>query len=128
LNSDQKVQAPPLPGENWHPMTVEWWADLWASPMAPEYTTSDRHGLYMFARLVEDFWTADTPKQRLDAIVQVEKMWKQFGTAPLARRSLQWEIERTDEAQDRGKARRERTGNVPSKPAADPRNVLRAVK
>jgi hypothetical protein len=49
------VDAPTLPDlvDGWHPQTLLWWSDVWASPMAPEYDSSDLHGLFLLARLVE---------------------------------------------------------------------------
>src|SRR3954469_22718859 len=55
-----EVELPPLPA--WRPGTGEWhrlrtacWRDVWASPMAPEYDNSDRHGLFALAVIVIDF-------------------------------------------------------------------------
>lgn len=104
-------------------MTLSWWADLWRSPMAPEYDQSDIHGLYMLAALIDSFWTS--PSKELAAEIRLQR--QSFGLSPIDRRRLQWEIERTDEAQDKG--RRRRSAAKPKKePATDPRSVLRAVK
>lgn len=110
-------------------MTLEWWRDLWASPMAPEYDESDRHGLYKLAMLQDDFWTAETPKERKEASAEIRLQEQRFGLSPIDRRRLQWEIEKTDEAVDRGSKRR---GSAPSKKSADeavrdPRAVLKAL-
>lgn len=47
LSVDHDIEAPELP-ENiaWHSMVSRWWNDIWASPMAPEYTDSDVNGLF----------------------------------------------------------------------------------
>lgn len=124
LRADHAIVAPELPGDGWHPMTLAWWRDIWASPMAPEFDDSDRHGLYLLAQLVEDFWQADTPTARKDLAGEIRLQGQRFGLSPLDRRRLQWEIERTEEAQERGRQRR-----APKQTAggADPRAVLRAV-
>jgi len=109
-------------------MTLAWWHDVWRSPMAPEYDASDKHGLFLLAVLVDRFW--ERPDKELAAEIRLQRQC--FGLSPIDRRRLQWEIERTDEAQDRG--RRRRTAAEESEPAspakaaaADPRDVLRAV-
>ena len=113
LNGDHDIKAPPLPaGVKWHKNTRAWWRDAWASPMAPEYTDTDRHGLYQVAMLNNDFWTAATPKERAECRVRLEKAEADFGMNPLARRRLEWQIEETQDKQARGRRRQ-----VP--PAAD---------
>lgn len=127
LRPDAAIVAPDLPDEYiWHPLTREWWLDLWASPMAGEYDHSDRHGLFTYAMMVNDFWTADTAKDRRETLVRLEAMWKAFGTAPMPRRSLQWEIERAEDAVAKGSRRRE-SGSGSSRPKGDTRATLRAV-
>jgi hypothetical protein len=134
-NAAEAVPAPELPpivdpetGEAvlWSPMTLRWWEDLWASPMAPEYDDSDVHGLYVLASLVNAFWRA--PSSALAAEIRLQRQC--FGLTPMDRRRLQWEIERTDEAQAKGAKRRAAT--APTQPATrrakdDPRNFLKAV-
>ena len=126
LRSDAAIIAPELPDREWHPLTLEWWRDLWASPMAPEYVDSDRHGLFTYAMMVDDFWTATTPKERRECLVRLESMWKAFGTAPMPRRSLQWEIERAEDAKAKG-TRRDLQASERKRPKGDPRGVLRAL-
>lgn len=120
------AKVPPLPSladQPWHPMTVAWWDDLWRSPMAPEYDPSDIHGLYLLATLVNGFW--ENPSKELAAEIRLQRQC--FGLTPIDRRRLQWEIERSDEAQDRGRRRRSTTPKPAADPGADPRAVLRAV-
>lgn len=126
LSTAHSVEAPDLPGDRvWHPQTLAWWADVWASPMAPEYDESDNHGLFLLAVLVDAFWTE--PSQSLAAEIRLQRQC--FGLTPIDRRRLQWEIERSDEAQEKG--RRRRTTSEPSRTPTkrtDPRAVLRAVQ
>lgn len=115
-----EVEAPDLPDVgDWHSQTRSWWADVWASPMAPEYDDSDRHGLYLLAVLVNSFWTS--PSKEMAAEIRLQRQC--FGLTPIDRRRLQWEIERTDEAQAKGSRRR----TPKADPAVDPRSVLHAV-
>jgi len=125
LHTVHDVKAPPLPTRLWNEQTCAWWADVWASPMAPEYDESDRHGLFALAVLIDDFWTTADPKLRKDLAAEIRQQRQCFGLTPIDRRRLQWEIERVDEAQDRGERRR---AAAPKKAlAADPRGVLHAV-
>ncbi|ORA77192.1 hypothetical protein BST28_18920 [Mycolicibacter kumamotonensis] len=106
LTEDHDVVAPELPeGVDWHPLTRRWWADLWASPMAPEYQDADLSGMFRVAMLQNDFWMAGTPKERAEIQVRLEKADADFGTNPLARRRLEWQIQSSEEAKARGTRR-----------------------
>lgn len=118
------VEAPPLPvrAEGWQAATETWWRDIWSSPMAPEFEKSDRHGLYLLAVLVDQFWRE--PSTALAAEIRLQRQC--FGLTPIDRRRLQWEIERTDEAQDKGRKRRQ-AAPPPTSGGSDPRDTLRAL-
>jgi hypothetical protein len=126
LTTVHDVKAPALPEDReWHPQTIAWWADVWASPMAPEYDASDRHGLFVLAVLVDGFWL----KPHWTAAAEIRLQRQCFGLTPIDRRRLQWEIEKVDEAQDRGQRRRA-AATPPAKKTAkgeDPFAALRAV-
>ena len=131
LKTVHDVKAPPLPGRTlpdgsprpWHAQTLEWWADTWASPMAPEFEDSDKHGLFLLAVLVDEFWC--NPHWTKAAEIRLQRQC--FGLSPIDRRRLQWEIERVDEAQDRGRRRRAAATRKKSTDDADPYSALRAV-
>lgn len=124
LSLVHSVKAPALPTHReWHPQTLQWWADIWASPMAPEYHDSDRHGLFSLAMLEDDFWRAESPTERTRLAAEIRLQRQCFGLTPMDRRRLQWEIERGEEAQDKGRARREAA--APKGPRkADPRAAV----
>lgn len=121
------VEVPPLPSTDvveWHPMTVSWWQDVWASPMAPELDGSDIHGLFLLARLVDLFWRE--PSKELAGEIRLQA--RRFGLDPMSRRALNWQIEppeppaaAAEPEQPRKRAPRRR------KPPEDPRAHLRAV-
>ena len=134
LSREHDVKMPPLPerahrdddGEDmvvgWHEMTLAWWADIWSSPMAPEFEESDTHGLFLLAVLIDDFWRK--PSRETAAEIRLQR--QAFGLTPIDRRRLQWEIERVDEAQDQGAKRRAaRREQAAKEPKPDPRNVLK---
>jgi len=117
---------PALPDRVWQPLTLAWWVDVWASPMAPEFEASDVHGLFMLALLVDDFWSADAPSSRMSLAAEIRQQSQRFGLSPIDRRRLQWEVERVEDAQEKGARRRGRVP-APSRRSADPRSVLRPV-
>ena len=127
LTADHEIEAPPLPDEVvWHPMTRRWWADIWSSPMAPEYAATDVHGLFRVAMLMNDFWLAETPKERAEIQVRLEKADADFGTNPLARRRLEWQIAETEDRQAKSRRRRaeesrQQAQQAPVDSSGDPR-------
>lgn len=90
-----------LPSD-WKQETLDWWADLWAAPMASEYHSSDKHALFILAVLMDDFWSA--PSTKLASEIRLQRV--AFGLTPYDRRRLEWTIETTEDAKDRGAARR----------------------
>src|SRR5260221_12928252 len=54
-------EVPPIPAREggWHAEVLAWWAAMWTSPQAGEYTRSDiQGGLYLLAHHYQDFWDA----------------------------------------------------------------------
>lgn len=127
LSADHDIEAPPLPdGFAWHSLTQQWWDDIWSSPMAPEYADSDINGLYRVAMLYNDFWMAETYKERADIQVRLEKADADYGTNPMARRRLEWQVEQSEDSKARGSKRRTAEAPVQSSPppSDDPRLKL----
>lgn len=128
LSDGRAVIRPTLPPRfneereeiDWNPATVEWWNDLWASPMAAEYHTSDKHALFILAALVDQFWT--NPDQKLAGEIRLQR--QAFGLTPYDRRRLEWTIETAEQAKDSGAARRERTASQQPRATDDPRLAL----
>jgi hypothetical protein len=101
-------------------MTVAWWADIWASPMAPEFLKADVHGLYLLAELVDRFWHEPSPSMSLSIAAEIRHHRMAFGLTPIDRRRLQWEVERAESAQRKKPPIRPQVGD-------DPRERLRVV-
>ena len=121
---------PQLDDREWSPLTLAWWRDLWSSPMSTEYHQSDSHQIVVLAMLMDDFFTATSRTMRTAISAEIRQHRQAFGLTPYDRRRLEWQIETTEDAKDRGRARRERSTTAPSKaaqPATDPRSILRAV-
>lgn len=119
-------------GVTWHPIAEQFWDDIWASPMSPEWDDSDIHNAYMLAMLYNDFWMADTPYARQALSSEIRLARQALGLSPLDRHRLYWTIEQADSAEAKGRKRRaaEKPAPEPPKPdpAQDPREVLRAVE
>lgn len=122
------AEVPALPklarGKKWNAMVVGWWEAVWRSPMASEYLTADKEALYLLARLHQDFWTADDPKERQQLAAEIRQQGVRFGLSPIDRRRLQWEVEKGEQASDRTETRRKRKVVAEAK---DPREVLKVV-
>ncbi|MFD5916185.1 hypothetical protein ACFVYP_07005 [Kitasatospora sp. NPDC058201] len=121
--------APELPeARPWHAMTLAWWEDVWASPMAGEFIGggADIHGLFLLAILVDDFW--QSPTTSLASEIRLQRQC--FGLTPIDRRRLQWEIDRGEDASERTRRRRvppPAADAAPEGQPVDPRSILYAV-
>jgi hypothetical protein len=126
--------VPPLPtdrftrdGEEipWHPRTIEWWEDVWSSPMGPEYDDSDLHGLIQLAELVDLFNYSESTAGRIKLASEIRQQRTCFGLTPIDRRRLQWTIDQGEAAEDRTAKRRASRQPAPAQPGdIDPRAML----
>jgi hypothetical protein len=106
--------ALPVKDGGWHDLTLAWWADTWASPMAEEYVAADAHGLIILAELVDRFWRS--PSKDLAAEIRLQRA--EFGLSPIARRRLQWEVARVEDVTAK---------RAPARRRKDPRRALEVV-
>jgi hypothetical protein len=104
-------------GGEWHARTLEFWREVWDSPMADEYLLADRDGLFQLATLVDQFWWDPSAKRAQEIRLQRQC----FGLTPIDRRRLQWEIVRAESA------KRRKPKRAPEKPTGDPRKALKAI-
>ena len=86
----------------WRMETQEWWEAIWGSPMSTEFHTSDTHGLYRLAVLVDEYWRRPT----VGLSGEIRLLQQSYGLTPLDRRRLEWTIEQSETAKDRGDKRR----------------------
>ncbi|GAB4677594.1 hypothetical protein MOKP105_04590 [Mycobacterium avium subsp. hominissuis] len=107
---------PALPdGPDWYPQVQAWWRRAWSSPMVPEWTDSDVDTMYLAAKLMQEFWSPETSANVCKNLAaEIRQLLSQCGLTPMSRRSLQWEIERAEEAQERGRSRRAAGGTAAS--------------
>lgn len=104
----------PLP---WRAETVEWWNDVWASPMANEFVDADFHGLFRLAILVDEFMCNPTSKNHSEVRIAQQA----YGLTPYDRRRLEWTVEQTEDAKERGAQRRRMAQATQHAPHNDPR-------
>lgn len=112
-------QLPKVKGRTWESITKRWWRDVWTSPMSGEYLKADEHALFILALLIDDFWKS--PSVALAKEIRQEQ--QAFGLTPLDRRRLEWTIEQTEQAKDRGQQKRINSAIVIN--GDDPRSQLK---
>lgn len=145
LSASPDVKAPPLPRRyrtndsgrkvqvGWDPRTKAWWERIWASPMAGEWLDADIPGLELVAELWDAFYTSASPGERVKLSAELRLQEARFGLAPMDRRRLQWEVERGEDAAERGRRRRRKpdadsgSEGGPATPSTDPRRLLAVV-
>lgn len=133
LKAQANPKVPPLPkGPRWYPQVRDWWKRAWSSPMVPEWTESDVDALYLAAKLQQQFWDPETTPNVCRALAgEIRQLLSQCGLTPMSRRSLQWEIERAESAQESTAARRAGKSTPAKKSAApapaDPRRRFQVV-
>lgn len=86
LRQKPKLPDPPDGESKWHPLAVEWWTDLWASPQADRYTTMHKHRAYLALFAMHLFYSDPTERkgQRLEVALQG------LGASESDLRRLQW--------------------------------------
>lgn len=85
-------KAPVLPLKGASKEAREWWATAWASPIAAVWLDADVPGLVRLASLVDRVTKGDAP---LTVLTEIRALEDRYGLSPLARRRLEWEVERT---------------------------------
>lgn len=115
----------------WHPMALDLWEEVWTSPMAAEYLDADVPGLFILAALTDSFWKGlEHGRVGKDLAAEIRLQRVDYGLTPIARRRLQWEVERAEDAVDKGRKRRVRQPDADGdqgEPKGDPRRLLAAV-
>lgn len=111
-------KLPTIKGRTWHTLTRQWWADVWASPVAGRLLTIDVHELYLLAVLRDDFWKGDVSRAN-----EIRLQRRAFGLTPEDRNRLDWHVSPPAGAGDGDGRRRAEPGR-----RQDPRAVLSLVK
>jgi phage terminase small subunit len=122
----QEVRNPKIPKLppycDWHPAVLDFWDSVWKSPMPQEWTESDRHNVLLAARAMLGAWDPEVrTTARSAAMAECRLILRECGLTPMARRSLQIEIARAEDATERRQAKKGRV------PVVDPRRGMHAV-
>lgn len=122
--STAPMKRPELParagGEAWHPLSIQWWDAVWASPQAQQFLPSDLGALFRLVNLVDLYWKTG----KLALALEIRLLEREFGLTPLSRRRLEWTVVQVEEAADRRDARQVKGAKVIDATARDPREVL----
>lgn len=99
------------------------WAELWSTPQAVMWEQ------LCWAREVAQYvrWKVRGELGDMDAAKEARQWSDRLGLNPLALLRLRWEIERSEEAVDKGKRRRAAAATPRKTTSGDPRTALRAV-
>ena len=98
--------APELPFEVTK-ATSDWWAAIWASPMASEWLPSDVNGLYMLADLMDSFWTAGDAATKAKLSTEIRLQSQRYGLSPIDRKRLAWDVAKPSSAATKPASRRD---------------------
>lgn len=88
--------------QEWFEPVVQWWNDIWTSPMSNEFVDSDIHGLYLACYYLHESlnpWYKLT--ERLTAAKMFEATVKNYGLNPSSREQLRWSVAQGTAAQNR---------------------------
>lgn len=118
----KKMPELPKRRRKWRPETLAWWEDIWSSPMASEFIKVDIHGLYILADLIDCYWR----EHNATLATEIRLQRQCYGMTPIDRRRLQWNIERAEKANERGRKRREK-GKKSKNYEIDPRDILEGI-
>jgi hypothetical protein len=122
--SEQSTAILSLQAEQQGDLEAELWGMLWATPQATLWEVSPA-----FARTLAQFvrWNVKAEQGDLDAAREARIRGKEFGLTPLTLLGLKAEVERVEEAEERGNRRRSQ-GTPPKRgKGGDPRGGLFAV-
>lgn len=87
---------------DWHPEAEATWIEVWTSPMVAEFLEADQGGVRALLMLENDMWERfERGKSITEIAAEVSRIRKNFGLAPMGRRSLQWTVAQTAETVQR---------------------------
>lgn len=101
-----KIPSIPNPDQRaWHPLTLRAWHHAWSSPMSSQWLETDVDALGRLALLWDACYREPDGAAKVMAEIRLQE--QRFGLSPLDRSRLQWEISRSDEAEQKNDRRRE---------------------
>ena len=112
ISADARIAAPPIP-PGLDERAAEWWAELWAQPVATIWEPCDYGTI---ARLCRYRSLDERDETNTTQVSQMTIIEDRLGLSPMARRRLQYEIDKAAGA----------TASAPAAPVKDER-FLRVV-
>lgn len=98
-------------------MVLDWWTEIWQSPMATRYLPTDARALSIVAMLMDDLYKAEKPRQRLEIAAEIRQQTARFGLSNWDRNRMNWTI-----SEQESKSSDKPAGGAQSH---DPRKVLK---
>lgn len=114
LNPDSRV---------FHKLAIRWWLNLWRSPMAARFLSTDADILGMTALLIDDFYKCKSPKERRELAAEIRQQTARFGLSNWDRNRMNWTVTEKADTKPRPQSTPHHREDT-----RDPRLTLRAVK
>ncbi len=89
--NDVPEDVPPFPGRKPSVAALAFWVAIWTSPIAGMLIEPDHFGV---ARLCRLHSKAEQGKAGVGELGELRQLEQLYGISPMARRKLQWEVER----------------------------------
>ena len=118
------LAASPALGGKWLPRVREMWSRIWTGPQALEWLPPMMPVIERYAEMTQRFYAGEGDALRVDTALRA--LEDSLGLTPRAYRSLQWEVEKGEEAEEKV-ARRRQQRQTPAVTGEDVRDVLREV-
>jgi hypothetical protein len=132
------IEVPELPSDRlWDPRVSDFWTAAWQSPMRLEWDLADHPQLLRMAYLLHEFYTVadDTELASIKRAAALAKLnsalilsGARLGLDPFARRSLQWMLVRTEQAEAETAATKAATTTGAKKATARKRRGLKGLE
>lgn len=89
------LAPPPLPARDpdWTERTIDWWREVWASPMAVIWLPGDMGALHRLAELMARSHDGD-----LSVAPEIRHLEDRFGLTPRSRQMLRWQVGQPDKS------------------------------
>lgn len=110
----------------WSPIVVNWWNDIWTSPMSQEFVLpADLHGLYLGCYYLQrSIDPALKPGEQNNMSKSFDSVQKQYGLTPQARSTLKWQVAQGETAQQRTDDLRKRSNAAKVKPDPNDNTIV----
>lgn len=109
--------------KTWRVSTRKWWEAFWSSPMATQIDTESEYHIILRYAVLKDAFEEATSEGLVDRMVKISAelrmIEKDYGMTPMPRRTLQWEIDWTQDRNDARNQGREDGGDASAGPGGE---------